>query len=219
MKLKFKKLSENAKVPTKEPGNAGYDLYAAEAVTIQPGHRALIKTNIAMEIPPGYYGRVQDRSGMAFKNGGHVLAGTIDEIYRGDVGIVLLNTDLANSIYVNIGDRPAQIVFHKYLDVEFEESTELSDTTRGTKGYGSSGGITESKKIPTPEEIYDAIQPDDSLSDFIYLAKDCSILEIWEKIDTTSEMFKVLTYHPHGWSPQEHAKIAKKLNLRNDYAE
>jgi len=144
MIIKFKKLSENAKVPSKESGNAGYDLYAAESVTIQPGHRALIKTDIAMEIPTGYYGRVADRSGMAFKSGGTVIAGVIDSIYRGNVGIVLHNTDLTNSIFINVGDRPAQIVFEAYKDVEFLETSDLSATDRGQKGFGSSGGVTVS---------------------------------------------------------------------------
>lgn len=215
MKLKFKKLSENAKVPIKEPGNAGYDLYAAEAITIQPGHRALIKTNIAMEIPPGYYGRVADRSGMAFKNGGSVIAGVIDESYRNSVGIVLHNTDTEKEIVVNVGDRPAQIVFERYHEFDFEEVSELSSSDRGLKGFGSSGGvtITENKKVPTLREVYDVIKPDDFFEDFIlYCVID------WNNI-TTTQLLEIAGYRPLDWSPQEHAEIAKKLNIRNDYAE
>jgi dUTP pyrophosphatase len=140
--MKIKLLSEYAKTPTKTPGNAGYDLYAAEAVIIPPGQRRLIKTDIALEIPVGYYGRIADRSGMAYKNGATCLAGVIDPVYRGNIGIVLHNTDLQKEVFINVGDRPAQIIFEKYHEFIFDTVEGLGVTERGNNGYGSSGGIS-----------------------------------------------------------------------------
>ncbi|MEK6884399.1 MAG: dUTP diphosphatase [Nanoarchaeota archaeon] len=138
MIIKIKKLSENAIIPTREYGNAGYDLYTDQYYYILPGDRLLVKTGISMEIPPGYYGHISDRSGMAYKKGAHCLGKIIDETFRGEVGIVLLNTDKFNPIEIQIGDRPAQIIFKKYEEVEFEEVKDLEITTRG-EGWGSSG--------------------------------------------------------------------------------
>jgi dUTP pyrophosphatase len=137
--MKIKLLSSTAKVPAKETGNAGYDLFAAHAVTIPPLERALILTDISLEIPSGYYGRIADRSGMAFKNGGTVLAGVIDESYRGPVGIVLHNTDPDLTLEVKVGDRPAQLIIEKYYEVDFELVHDLSESNRQEKGFGSSG--------------------------------------------------------------------------------
>jgi dUTP pyrophosphatase len=137
--MKIKLLSSTAKFPVKESGNAGYDLFAAHAVTIPPLERALILTDISLEIPSGYYGRIADRSGMAFKNGGTVLAGVIDESYRGPVGIVLHNTDPDLTLEVKVGDRPAQLIIEKYYEVDFELVHDLSESNRQEKGFGSSG--------------------------------------------------------------------------------
>ena len=148
--LKLKKLSELAITPTKNHGDAGYDLYSTEDYTLKPLERHLFKTNIALEIPEGYYGKICDRSGNAFKKGLHVMAGVIDSIYRGDVGIVLINLNFQPEEYLNSlaimvptgkftgrsveikkHDKVAQIIFRKYEEFEFEEVDELSDSTRG----------------------------------------------------------------------------------------
>ncbi len=139
MDIKIKLLNEAAKIPTQSPGNAGCDLYASEDVVIPPLERRLVKTGISLEIPAGYYGHIADRSGMAYKNGGTCLAGVIDEGYRGEVGIVLFNSDKEIPINIKAGDRPAQIIFKKYADVNFLRRDELSESNRGEKGYGSSG--------------------------------------------------------------------------------
>ena len=92
MKVELKLLSEAAKTPTKGTNQAaGYDLYAAQNAEIDPLKRALIKTNISIAIPKGYYGRIAPRSGLAYKNGIDVMAGVIDSDYRGDVGVILYN--------------------------------------------------------------------------------------------------------------------------------
>ena len=95
MEIKIKLLSEAGKIPAKGTGfSAGYDLYAAESGEIDPLKRFLIKTNISIAIPKGYYGRIAPRSGLAYKNGIDVMAGVIDSDYRGDVGVILYNTGI-----------------------------------------------------------------------------------------------------------------------------
>jgi dUTP pyrophosphatase len=135
----FKKLSERAKSPTKEGGNAGYDLYAAETVEIPPLERRLVKTDIAVEIPCGLYGHISDRSGVALKAGLHCMGKIVDETYRGNVGVILYNTNSDRSVIIVQGDRPAQIIFKRYEEVIFSEVDRLEDSNRGDKGFGSSG--------------------------------------------------------------------------------
>lgn len=139
MNIKIKKLTENAIIPTSSIGNAGYDLYASEDILILPLERRLVKTGISIMIPQNFYGHISDRSGMAYKFGAHCLGKIIDESYRGEIGIVLLNTDKHNFLEVKRGDRPAQILFHKYYKFEFEEVDNLDESMRGENGYGSSG--------------------------------------------------------------------------------
>jgi dUTP pyrophosphatase len=142
MEIKINKLSENAIIPTNQTGlEAGYDLYSTEDAWLRPHERKLFKTNIAMEIPDGYYGRVAPRSGLAFKHGIDVLAGVIDQTYRGDIGVILYNTnggDDTNSVQINKGQAIAQIIIENCAKVKFIEVADLNDTARGDKGYGSS---------------------------------------------------------------------------------
>ena len=94
MDIKIKLLSDLAKVPTQGTNfSAGYDLYSAEETVVPRLGRKLIKTNVSMAIPMNHYGRIAPRSGLAFKNGIDVLAGVIDSDYRGDIGVILYNTD------------------------------------------------------------------------------------------------------------------------------
>jgi dUTP pyrophosphatase len=140
LNIKVKKLTENAIIPTQgTPFAAGYDLYAAEDVTVVSGTRKLIKTNISMEITPGYYGRIAPRSGLAYKNGIDVLAGVIDSDYRGDIGVILYNTDKNLDFTVKKGDRIAQIIFEACYTATLEEAITLENTLRQTGGYGSTG--------------------------------------------------------------------------------
>jgi len=139
MEIKIKLLSESAKIPTKgTDAAAGYDLYAAENGEIDPLKRNLIKTNISIAIPKGYYGRIAPRSGLAYKNGIDVMAGVIDSDYRGDVGVILYNTGVEAFSY-NRGDRVAQLIVEKCHKADWLEVEDLSETDRGDGGYGHTG--------------------------------------------------------------------------------
>ena len=144
MKVNFKKLDVNAKVPTYgSPYSAGADLYAltnGETITFLPGETKIIHTGIAMEIPVGYAGLIYARSGIANKRG---LApsnkvGVVDADYRGEIMVALYNQS-ADTQTVENGERVAQLVVTPFLQVSLEECNELSDTQRGTGGFGSTG--------------------------------------------------------------------------------
>lgn len=140
MNIQIKKLSDKAKIPTQgSKYAAGYDLYAAEEVLVNTMGRKLVKTNISISIPEGYYGRIAPRSGLAYKNGIDVLAGVIDSDYRGDIGVILLNTDYNLDFEVNVGDRIAQIIIEKCHSVNWETVETLDATVRSEGGFGSSG--------------------------------------------------------------------------------
>jgi dUTP pyrophosphatase len=140
LQINIKKLSDNAIIPTQGTRfAAGYDLYAAEDALVNKGCRKLIKTNISMEIFPGYYGRIAPRSGLAYKNGIDVLAGVIDCDYRGDIGVILYNTDKDIDFIVKKGDRIAQIIFEACYSVNFNETNTLDNTVREDGGFGWTG--------------------------------------------------------------------------------
>ena len=143
MKVKFKKLSPGATVPTYgSPYAAGADLYACidEPAVIKAGETKLIKTGIAMELPVGYAAFIYARSGLASKRG---LApankvGVVDCDYRGEIMVALHNhSNIEQSIEPQ--ERIAQLVIAPYITAEFEEAGELSDTVRGDGGFGSTG--------------------------------------------------------------------------------
>ncbi|HID79514.1 MAG TPA: dUTP diphosphatase [Aquifex aeolicus] len=139
LRLKVKKLREDARLPVrKRKGDAGLDLYSVENVILKPGEWKAVSTGIAIEIPQGYFGLVKDRSGLALKYALHCLAGVIDENYRGEVKVLLIN--LGNrEVKLEKHSRIAQLLIVPYLETEVEESENLSDTERGEKGFGSSG--------------------------------------------------------------------------------
>ena len=140
MNINIKINNENVKIPSKSSdSDAGYDLYCCEDVSIKPMERKLIKTGVSMSIPSGYYGHISDRSGMAFKKGAHCLGKIVDPSYRGEIGVIILNTDMYDTIKIQKGDRMAQIIFKKYENVEFTIEADLDETQRGFGGYGSSG--------------------------------------------------------------------------------
>lgn len=136
--MKIQYLHPEAKPPTKNPGDAGYDLTSVEEVTIPPMERRLVKTGLALAIPSGYYGHISDRSGLALKHGLHCLGKIVDSTYRGELGVILLNTD-EKPYSVQIGDRIAQIIFHRYETMVFTEAELLPPSIRGAGGYGSTG--------------------------------------------------------------------------------
>lgn len=139
MIFKVKKLSDLATIPTRsDSGAAGYDLYSAEDTVIYGGCRKLIKTNIAIHCDNGWFGKIEGRSGLAYKKGLAVLGGVIDENYNGDIGVILFNTGEETAI-IKQKDRIAQIIFQRYGAPELAEVEELDETVRGANGYGSSG--------------------------------------------------------------------------------
>jgi len=141
MILKVKKLTDSAIAPNhSHPGDAGLDLYSAESVVLQPRAIGLIKTGIAIELPKGTEAQVRPRSGLALKNGLTVLnsPGTIDEGYRGEVGVILINHS-EQPFVVNSGMKIAQLVIKPVFSVEVLEVAELSNTARGAGGFGSTG--------------------------------------------------------------------------------
>jgi dUTP pyrophosphatase len=140
--LRVRRLDERALLPTRaHPGDAGLDLHALEGATLEPGGRAAIPTGIAVEIPPGYAGLVLPRSGLALRHGIALVnaPGLIDSGYRGEVRVLLLNTDRATPFAIAAGDRIAQLVVVRSELVSAVEAQELSASARGAGGFGSSG--------------------------------------------------------------------------------
>ena len=128
-------------------GAAGYDLHAAEDVTLAPGHFAAVATGYALAIPDGYEGQVRPRSGLAAKHGVTVLnaPGTVDSDYRGEVRVILINHgDVPFVIRKN--DRIAQLVIAPVTATMFEPASHLPETGRGTGGFGSTGMRTKDGK-------------------------------------------------------------------------
>ena len=142
-KVNIKKLNENATIPTRgSEYSAGMDLYACitEPITIQPHETVKIETGLAIELPHNYFGAIFARSGLATKQGLRPANCTavIDEDYRGNWIVPLHNdTDYPQTIHPN--ERIAQMVVMPYLSVEFNEVDELSETVRGSGGFGSTG--------------------------------------------------------------------------------
>lgn len=138
--LKFLRLHPDAKLPTRgSAGAAGLDLYAVEGITIPAGKRAAVRTGLSVAIEPGYYGRVAPRSGLALKHGLDVLAGVIDSDYRGEIVCVLINLG-EDSFFIEAGSRIAQLIVEAIATPQPEWAEELIETTRGTGGFGSTGG-------------------------------------------------------------------------------
>lgn len=139
MSFQVRLLSEDATVPKRgTPYAAGYDLSSAEHNEVPARGRKLIKTHVAVAIPPGTYARVAPRSGLAFKHGIDVMAGVIDEDYRGEVGVILYNTS-DEPFQISIGDRVAQLILEKIETPPVHVVDELDDTERGAGGFGSTG--------------------------------------------------------------------------------
>ena len=142
VKLKVQRLDKELPLPEYAyPGDAGLDLVTAVNIIIEPGERTLIPTGIALAIPEGYAGFVQPRSGLALKQGLTIVntPGLIDSHYRGEIKIIVLNTDMHNTIELKRGQRIAQLVIQAVPLVEIVECDELDTTERSAGGFGSSG--------------------------------------------------------------------------------
>jgi dUTP pyrophosphatase len=141
IELPIRRLCDDAIVPRRAyAGDAGLDLAACERVELGPGERATVGTGLAVAIPEGYAGYVQPRSGLAARNGITIVnaPGLVDSGYRGELRVVLLNTDATEPFVVEPGMRIAQLVILPVPEVELIEVDELPDTQRGVRGFGSS---------------------------------------------------------------------------------
>jgi dUTP pyrophosphatase len=142
MTLRVRRLDPRAKLPARaHPGDAGLDLHALEDAVLEPGQRAQLRTGIAVEIPEGQAGLLLPRSGLAARHGISVVnaPGLIDAGYRGEVEVLLLNTDRQTPVRIAAGDRIAQLVLIEVALPDVVEAEELSATPRGAAGFGSSG--------------------------------------------------------------------------------
>ena len=137
----IRRLRPDAHLPEQAyEGDAGMDLAACEAVTIEPGERAVVPTGLAIEIPDGYAGFVQPRSGLAVRHGIGIVntPGLIDSGYRGEIRVVLINTDREQRFTVEPGMRIAQLVIVPVAAARLVEVDELAASERGSRGFGSS---------------------------------------------------------------------------------
>jgi dUTP pyrophosphatase len=142
VELSVARLNADAVLPSRaHEGDAGLDLHACEAAHIGPGERWSVGTGVAVEIPAGHAGLVLPRSGLAKKHGIALVnsPGLIDSGYRGEIRVLLLNTDPAETFRVAAGDRIAQLVIAPVALAEPVEATALAESARGEAGFGSSG--------------------------------------------------------------------------------
>lgn len=140
--MRAARLHPRARLPTRAyEHDAGLDLYALEPLRLEPGERASVRTGIAVEIPEGQAGLVLPRSGLADRHGIALVnaPGLIDAGYRGELRVLLLNTDSLNAFEVAEGDRIAQLVLIRIEAPSIEEVDELGGSERGGGGFGSSG--------------------------------------------------------------------------------
>ena len=139
--IRFRRLHEDAVVPVRAyDGDAGIDLAACEGAELAPGARAIVGTGLAVAIPVGYAGFVQPRSGLAARHGITIVntPGLIDSGYRGEIRVVLLNTDRNETFFVEPGMRIAQLVLVPVASADVVEVDELPESERGVRGFGSS---------------------------------------------------------------------------------
>ena len=139
--IRIKKIRDGAVAPHYEhDGDAGMDLYSAEYLTLRPGERKLVPTGFQVEVPKGYEMQIRPKSGLALKHGITVLntPGTVDSCYRGEVGVIMLNTS-DDDYEIKSGEKIAQAIVAKVEKVVVEEVEELTETRRGSGGFGSTG--------------------------------------------------------------------------------
>lgn len=142
MELLVRRLDPGVRLPARaHAGDAGLDLAAAEDVTLKPGERASVGTGIAIALPEGHAGLVVPRSGLAARHGLALVnaPGLVDEGYRGEVRVLLVNLDPTEPVEIRRGDRIAQLVVQRVADVAVTEVDELPPSARGDGGFGSTG--------------------------------------------------------------------------------
>lgn len=139
LNVKVKKLHPAAKLPARGSSlAAGADLCCVEDFILPPGGRKSAPTGLAVEIPPGWYGRVAPRSGLAARHGVDTLAGVVDSDYRGELLVLLINLG-DEPVSFNAGDRIAQLIIERAADCDYAWADELNETGRGGGGFGSTG--------------------------------------------------------------------------------
>ncbi len=139
MIIKVKKLKDDAVIPKYAyDGDAAMDLYSAEEFVLKSGERKLISTGIAMEIPRNHVGLIWDKSGLAAKNGIHIMAGVVDSNYRGEIKVVVKNLG-DDDFKIEKNSKIAQMIVQPFLSVKIEEVKELSKSNRGDGGFGHTG--------------------------------------------------------------------------------
>lgn len=161
LEIQVKLLSPDAKAPTRAfPTDAGQDLYSSEDVIIPEWCKMPVSTGIAIAVPHGHYGRIAPKSGLAVKNGIDVLAGVVDSSFRGEILVILMN--LSDYGYeVKKGQKIAQLICEKISYPKIKVVQELSETDRGTGGFGSSGQFEANERaIIKSEAGPDAKAPD-----------------------------------------------------------
>lgn len=142
MNVLIKRLDPELPIPAySKDGDAGADIVSAIDFTLAPGERKLVPTGISIAMPNGYVCLVHPRSGLAVKHGVSIVntPGTVDAGYRGELQVILINTDRSESVSFKRGDRIAQLVFQKVERAVFEEVSELPESMRGDGGFGSTG--------------------------------------------------------------------------------
>jgi dUTP pyrophosphatase len=142
VEIRVQRLDHELPLPRQQHAHdAGFDLHARERVELAAGARALVPTGLSVAIPPGYGGFVLPRSGLALKHGVTCLnaPGLIDPLYRGELKVLLVNTDPSEPFTVERGDRIAQLVVQRVEQVEWQEVDALDTTERDTFGFGSTG--------------------------------------------------------------------------------
>lgn len=139
MKLKIKKLHPNAKIPSyAHSGDAGFDLYVPESITLQPGDRKTIPLGVAVEIPDGYVGLMFDKSSLSHKQGLKTFGNVIDSGYRGEIHAGLINQS-GQTQTLEAGQKIIQMLIMPVITVDIQEAEELSESKRGDGAFGSSG--------------------------------------------------------------------------------
>ncbi len=138
--VKVRRLHPAARLPDRATNwSAGADLACVEAFTLAPGERKLAPTGLAVEIPPGWYGRIAPRSGQAWQRGVDTLAGVVDADYRAELKVLIINFGEA-PVSFKAGDRIAQLIIERAAVCDYVWADELSETGRGEGGFGSTGG-------------------------------------------------------------------------------
>jgi len=156
-KLIVKRHSKDAILPKRASEKAaGYDLCSSVACQIDAGQRTIVATDLSITVPPGTYGRIAPRSGLAVNKGIDVMAGVIDQDYTGKIGIVLINHG-KEPFWVQEGSRVGQLILERIETPEVEEVQELASTERGDGGFGSTGIHSNAPPVDVSESADDSV--------------------------------------------------------------